>query len=89
MKKLLLTLLLSGMVTTANALPDWVLEAKDKAQAEEKVKKAKKPSKYHCGKKRLCGEMDSCEEAKYHLKECGLTRLDRNKDGVPCESICK
>lgn len=34
-----------------------------------------------------CGQMSNCEQAKLALK-CGNTRLDRDKDGVPCESIC-
>ena len=34
-----------------------------------------------------CGQMVSCEQAKQALK-CGNTRLDRDKDGVPCETIC-
>ncbi|KGQ34637.1 cold-shock protein [Gallibacterium genomosp. 2] len=46
--------------------------------------------KYSCDDgKRYCKEMQSCEEAKYHLEQCGLSRLDRDKDGVPCESICR
>lgn len=36
---------------------------------------------------RTCGQMVSCEQAKQALK-CGNKRLDRDKDGVPCESIC-
>lgn len=39
--------------------------------------------------KRYCKEMRSCEEAKYYLNQCGLSRLDRDKDGIPCESICR
>ncbi|GEM_PF-704724 len=39
------------------------------------------------GLPRVCGQMASCEQAKLAL-ECGNTRLDRDKDGVPCESIC-
>ncbi|WP_225739108.1 excalibur calcium-binding domain-containing protein [Psychrobacter sp. FME13] len=39
------------------------------------------------GLPRTCGEMVSCEQAKQALK-CGNTRLDRDKDGVPCETIC-
>lgn len=35
------------------------------------------------GSKKYCKEMVSCQEAKAFLTECGLTRLDRNKDGVP------
>ncbi|WP_296206835.1 excalibur calcium-binding domain-containing protein [Psychrobacter sp. UBA3480] len=34
-----------------------------------------------------CGQMANCEQAKQALK-CGYKRLDRDKDGVPCESIC-
>lgn len=41
-----------------------------------------------CGSKRYCGEMNSCAEAMRYLNQCGLGRLDRDGDGVPCESIC-
>lgn len=41
-----------------------------------------------CGSKRTCGEMASCDEAKHYLNDCGLSKLDRDGDGVPCESIC-
>lgn len=42
-----------------------------------------------CGSmiKKTCGQMSSCEEAKFQLA-CGNIRLDGDKDGVPCESIC-
>ena len=33
------------------------------------------------------GQMANCEQAKQALK-CGNTKLDRDKDGVPCETIC-
>jgi hypothetical protein len=42
-----------------------------------------------CGAKHYCKEMSSCEEALFYLTECGLTRLDRDGDGVPCESLCR
>jgi hypothetical protein len=32
--------------------------------------------------------MTSCEEALFHLEECGLSRLDGDSDGVPCEALC-
>jgi len=41
-----------------------------------------------CGSKYYCKEMTSCEEAQYYLNQCGLTRLDGDGDGIPCESIC-
>lgn len=41
-----------------------------------------------CGKKHLCSQMISCEEAKLYLLQCGVQTLDGNGDGVPCESLC-
>ena len=41
-----------------------------------------------CGKKKYCSQMSSCSEARFYL-QCGVTRLDRDKDGIPCESLCK
>jgi endonuclease YncB( thermonuclease family) len=42
-----------------------------------------------CGSKQYCGQMTSCEEARFHLNSCGLYRLDGDSDGVPCESLCR
>ena len=44
---------------------------------------------FRCSTKRKCSEMVSCVEARFYLKDCGLTRLDGDGDGVPCESLCK
>jgi len=41
-----------------------------------------------CGKKHLCSQMSSCEEAKKYFSQCGVKSLDGNGDGVPCESLC-
>lgn len=40
-------------------------------------------------KKRFCRDMNSCEEARFYLLSCRVQSLDADKDGVPCESICK
>ena len=42
-----------------------------------------------CGTKTYCREMSSCEEARFFLAQCGLTRLDGDGDGVPCERLCR
>jgi len=42
-----------------------------------------------CGSKRTCAQMASCEEAKFYLNRCGLRNLDRDGDGLPCESLCR
>ncbi|MDE2856021.1 MAG: thermonuclease family protein [Chloroflexota bacterium] len=44
-------------------------------------------AEYDCVSK-YCKDMSSCEEAVYQLTVCGYGRLDRNNDGIPCESIC-
>jgi len=41
-----------------------------------------------CGTKRYCTDMRNCAEATYYHRECRLTRLDRDKDGIPCETKC-
>ena len=46
-------------------------------------------SGFTCAGKRRCGEMTSCEEAKFYLTKCGVGSLDGNKDGVPCEKLCR
>ncbi|WP_394358026.1 excalibur calcium-binding domain-containing protein [Methylococcus mesophilus] len=46
-------------------------------------------SGFSCGGKTKCGQMTSCAEAQYYLQQCGLRRLDRDGDGVPCESMCR
>ncbi|MBR0673900.1 excalibur calcium-binding domain-containing protein [Roseomonas soli] len=43
---------------------------------------------FACGTKRYCTEMTSCAEAMFHFQQCGLTRLDGDRDGVPCERLC-
>lgn len=44
---------------------------------------------FSCEGKRRCGEMKSCAEAEHYLRQCGVSSLDGNGDGVPCESICR
>lgn len=41
-----------------------------------------------CGNKYYCGEMSSCAEAQFYYRNCGLSRLDEDNDGIPCEVLC-
>lgn len=41
-----------------------------------------------CGKT-TCGQMASCAEAQFYLSHCRAHGLDRDGDGVACESLCK
>ena len=67
-------------------------EQKQLSQSQTKSKKLKPAGDnaaegFSCGK-RTCKEMSSCAEARFHLTQCGMRRLDRDNDGIPCESIC-
>lgn len=44
---------------------------------------------FTCAGKRYCRQMTSCEEARFYLARCGLTTIDGNRDGVPCETLCR
>lgn len=44
---------------------------------------------FTCAGKTYCREMTSCAEARFYLTQCGLSRLDGDGDGVPCEEICR
>jgi endonuclease YncB( thermonuclease family) len=35
-----------------------------------------------------CGDLRSCDDAYFYLRQCGLDRLDGDGDGVPCERLC-
>lgn len=58
-------------------------------QAGEPAPKPTKAKAGTCGNKRTCGQMASCAEARHYLNDCGLSKLDRDGDGTPCESLCK
>jgi len=39
--------------------------------------------------KHKCCEMKNCKEAYFYLEVCGVKRLDRDKDSIPCKKFCK
>ena len=43
---------------------------------------------FTCNKRKYCSYMDSCSEVKYFFYVCGAKTFDRDKDWIPCESIC-
>lgn len=42
-------------------------------------------SNFNCEGKTHCSQMVSCEEAKFYLANCPNTKIDGDRDGVPCE----
>ena len=68
-------------------VPPWEWRRGERTNSSNNEPKEANPE-FECGTKRYCKEMASCEEAKYYLEHCGLSRLDGDGDGVPCEAIC-
>lgn len=44
---------------------------------------------YTCDCSKLCSQIATCDEAYYQLNQCGCSARDSDKDGIPCESLCK
>lgn len=43
---------------------------------------------FSCGSKKYCSQMASCSEANFYLQHCGLSGIDGDNDGKPCERLC-
>jgi hypothetical protein len=44
---------------------------------------------WSCQPRKTCGRIGSCDEARWYLNNCSWGgKLDRDGDGIPCESIC-
>lgn len=87
-----------GLWAKAGAVPPWEYRhgGQDRGGKSAPIKAVKASgtvdggghSGEACGGKSRCGDMSSCAEAKHYLNDCGQSQLDRDHDGVPCESIC-
>jgi endonuclease YncB( thermonuclease family) len=73
-----------GLWSEADAVPPWAWRRGQRAPTADAV-----TTNFQCGTKRYCREMTSCEEANFHLRNCGRSSLDGDRNGVPCESICR
>lgn len=85
-KVILLTALLLNLpiLTTAHASEQTKQQTK---QQSDNAKQSKQ--KFSCSTvARYCKDMGSCEEAEFALEQCGMSKLDRDKDGIPCENVC-
>jgi endonuclease YncB( thermonuclease family) len=73
-----------GLWSEPNAIPPWSWRRGQRTSTANVA-----ASNFKCGSKRYCKQMTSCEEAKFYLWKCGLSRLDGDRDGVPCKSVCR
>ena len=88
-----------GLWARADPVPPWVWrKSTRKKKGGERERAATGGSKrtaaardpaVRCGTKRYCRQMTSCKEARAYLRKCGLSKLDGDRDGVPCEKLCR
>ena len=69
-------------------MPPWEWRRGARQPAKANVASTPSSEPFRCGAKTYCKEMASCEEARFHLRQCGLKRLDGDGDGIPCERVC-
>jgi endonuclease YncB( thermonuclease family) len=67
----------------------WEWRQRQRKRSNGPAPGARDPGSWRCGERNSCSEMSGCAEARYHLETCGLTRLDGDGDGMPCESLCR
>lgn len=70
----------SGYFESSSAINNVI-----KAPIKSLSTRATSSESYHCEGKIYCSEMSSCEEATFYLRHCPNTKIDGDRDGVPCE----
>lgn len=75
---------------------EWRKAARDQRQQSkatalpvQRVSLTSEAGAFNCSTRKTCGQMVSCAEAQFHLQQCGNGRLDADRDGVPCEALCR
>ena len=69
----------------AQQVPPWEWRHSGRRTSAAAVASRSGSASFACGRKTYCREMASCAEARFHLQRCGLSRIDGDGDGVPCE----
>ena len=78
-----------GLWAQSRPEPPWAFRhGEDQYQSPARSAAARPTVSSLCGSKRHCGQMRSCAEAYFYFRRCGVTTLDGNQDGTPCEDLC-
>ena len=90
-----------GLWAEPNPLPPWEFRHGGSADSSSRssATRHREPSanpaladsagSWSCGNKHFCKQMTSCDEATFYFKHCGVTKLDGDGDGLPCDSLCR
>ena len=78
-----------GLWAAPNPMPPWEWRRAGAATTPTRPAPVARTEGGQCAGKTRCGQMASCEEARFYLQSCGARRLDSDRDGMPCESLCR
>jgi hypothetical protein len=56
------------------------------AHEDSNIHVASSGNQFRCDGRIYCSQMTSCEEATFFIRNFPGTKIDGNKDGVPCEN---
>jgi endonuclease YncB( thermonuclease family) len=78
-------------LSEAERIPPWEWRHGDRKPQSQQAKQQTLSVSSHsaCGTKRYCRQMTDCADARFHLAQCGVSSLDGDRDGVPCEALCR
>ncbi|HEU5137271.1 MAG TPA: excalibur calcium-binding domain-containing protein [Steroidobacteraceae bacterium] len=66
--------------------PARVHQTRDlQVEREDSRRPAGDNTRFHCDGRTHCSEMKSCDEALFFLAHCPGTKMDGDRDGIPCE----
>ncbi|MFZ7093671.1 excalibur calcium-binding domain-containing protein [Primorskyibacter sp. 2E233] len=68
------------------ALPAWAEPAEERSPTE-RLNAFRTTQAFDC-RDVSCKRLSSCAEACYKLLQCGQTKRDGDRDGIPCENLC-
>lgn len=69
--------------------PPWEWRRAERSGSAAQVAAPSSLSAGSCPNRKRCSVMKSCAEARAELRRCGPDYLDGDRDGVPCEAICR
>lgn len=86
MKKLHLPLIVMAALASGPAIAKPMAVPADHEAVAKIIRIA---ASFSCSPRKTCKQIGSCKEAVWLLENCSWGgKLDRDNDGIPCESLC-
>ena len=84
-KIIVLALIYGGVQAYEKISPQFLIDDSPSTQISWSTGEPEK-SEFHCDGRQYCSEMRSRKEAEYFTYFCPDTKMDGDRDGIPCEN---